>query len=35
MTGDIYVFLRGGTYFVTNTIAFTAVDSGTNGYQVI
>jgi hypothetical protein len=35
MTGDIYVYLRGGTYPVSSTIEFGAVDSGTNGYRVI
>jgi hypothetical protein len=35
MTGDIYVYLRGGTYPVGNTIEFGSSDSGTNGYRVI
>ncbi|WP_062429986.1 RICIN domain-containing protein [Herbidospora daliensis] len=35
MTGDIYVYLRGGTYSVSSTIEFTSADSGTNGYRVI
>nr|WP_245571100.1 RICIN domain-containing protein [Catelliglobosispora koreensis] len=35
MTGDIYVYLRGGTYPVSSTIEFGAGDSGTNGYRVI
>jgi hypothetical protein len=34
MTGDIIVYLRGGTYNVSNTIAFTASDSGSNGFNV-
>ncbi|MFB9250487.1 lectin [Sphaerisporangium melleum] len=34
MTGDIYVYLRGGDYPVGSTIDFTAADSGTNGYRV-
>ncbi|MEV4517049.1 ricin-type beta-trefoil lectin domain protein [Dactylosporangium sp. NPDC049525] len=34
MTGDIYVYVRGGTYPVTSTIEFTASDSGTNGYRI-
>ena len=34
MTGDIYVFLRGGTYDITNTITFEPQDSGTNGYRI-
>ncbi|MDX3520599.1 RICIN domain-containing protein [Streptomyces scabiei] len=35
MTGDINVFLRGGTYPVTSTINFTSADSGTNGNRVV
>ncbi|MET8141378.1 RICIN domain-containing protein [Sphaerisporangium sp. NPDC005288] len=35
MTGDIYVYVRGGTYSVSSTIDFTPADSGTNGYRVI
>ncbi|MFF3967380.1 RICIN domain-containing protein [Streptomyces griseorubiginosus] len=35
MTGDINVFLRGGTYPVTSTISFTSADSGTNGHQIV
>ncbi|WP_405088501.1 ricin-type beta-trefoil lectin domain protein [Microbispora sp. NBC_01389] len=35
MTGDIYVYLRGGTYSVSSTIDFTPADSGTNGYRVV
>lgn len=35
MTGDIYVYLRGGTYALTSTLAFTQIDSGMNGYNVI
>jgi hypothetical protein len=34
MTGDIFVYVRGGRYQVTNTIAFTPSDSGTNGYRI-
>ncbi|GII81380.1 hypothetical protein Sru01_63620 [Sphaerisporangium rufum] len=34
MTGDIYVYLRGGNYPVGSTIDFTPADSGTNGYRV-
>lgn len=34
MTGDIIVYLRGGTYDLTSTIQFTPSDSGTNGYRV-
>jgi hypothetical protein len=35
MTGDIYVYLRGGNYPVSNTIELGPSDSGTNGYRVI
>jgi hypothetical protein len=35
MTGDIYVYLRGGTYPVSSTIEFGPSDSGTNGHRVI
>ncbi|MFC4536609.1 ricin-type beta-trefoil lectin domain protein [Sphaerisporangium dianthi] len=35
MTGDIYVYLRGGDYSIGSTIDFTPADSGTNGYRVI
>jgi hypothetical protein len=35
MTGDINVFLRGGTYPVSSTIEFGSADSGTNGFRVI
>jgi len=35
MTGDINVFLRGGTYPVSSTIDFGSGDSGTNGFRVI
>ncbi|NUT91766.1 MAG: right-handed parallel beta-helix repeat-containing protein [Saccharothrix sp.] len=35
MTGDIQVYLRGGTYPVTSTIEFTPSDSGTNGHRVL
>lgn len=34
MTGDIYVYLRGGTYNITDTITFEPQDSGTNGYRI-
>ena len=34
MTGDIYVYLRGGTYNITSTITFGPQDSGTNGYRI-
>ncbi|WP_117208003.1 RICIN domain-containing protein [Allorhizocola rhizosphaerae] len=35
MTGDIYVYLRGGNYPVSSAIEFAPSDSGTNGYRVI
>ena len=35
MTGDIYVYLRGGSYPVSSTIEFGPGDSGTNGHRVI
>lgn len=35
MTGDIIVYLRGGTYYLTDTLTFNESDSGTNGYKVI
>ncbi|MFF5177792.1 ricin-type beta-trefoil lectin domain protein [Micromonospora sp. NPDC000316] len=34
MTGDINVFLRGGTYPIGSTVEFGAADSGTNGFRV-
>lgn len=34
MTGDIYVYLRGGTYSISNTIAFGTQDSGTGGHRI-
>ena len=34
MTGDIYVYLNAGTYYVPSTISFGVADSGTNGYNV-
>lgn len=35
MTGDIFVYLLGGTYQIKNTLHFNERDSGTNGYKVI
>jgi Bacterial Ig-like domain (group 3) len=35
MTGDIMVYLRGGTYTISSPIVFTPADSGTNGFHVI
>jgi hypothetical protein len=34
MTGDIYIYLRGGNYEIANTIELTTQDSGSNGYRV-
>ncbi len=34
MSEDITVYLRGGTYPITSTVAFTAADSGSNGHRV-
>ncbi|WP_437793707.1 right-handed parallel beta-helix repeat-containing protein [Sorangium sp. So ce693] len=34
MTGDIYVYLRAGTYSLTDAIAFAPSDSGTNGHRI-
>jgi len=34
MNGDIYIYLRGGTYNVTSTINFGTQDSGSNGYRI-
>ncbi|WUR61123.1 RICIN domain-containing protein [Micromonospora chokoriensis] len=35
MTGDINVFLRGGSYPISSTVEFGQSDSGSNGYRVI
>src|SRR5690242_10081096 len=35
MKKNINVYLRGGTYTLDSTIAFTSADSGNNGYDVI
>jgi len=35
MTGDIIVYLRGGTYTLNSTFELASDDSGTNGYNVI
>ncbi|WP_406066981.1 ricin-type beta-trefoil lectin domain protein [Micromonospora sp. NBC_01638] len=35
MTGDINVYLRGGSYPVSSTVEFGPGDSGTNGFRVI
>lgn len=34
MTGDIYVYLRGGDYRITSTIVFESQDSGTNDHRI-
>jgi hypothetical protein len=35
MSGDILVYLRGGTYIIDSTISFETKDSGENGFNVI
>ena len=35
MTGNITVYLLGGTYTISSPLEFTTADSGTNGYDVI
>jgi hypothetical protein len=35
MTGNIYVYLRGGNYRISNTITLGQNDSGTNGFNII
>lgn len=35
MTGDITVYLRGGTYVLTSSVVFGEKDSGTNGHKII
>jgi hypothetical protein len=35
MTGNIVVYLLGGTYALRSTIAFTSRDSGLNGHQIL
>ncbi|MEU1399067.1 ricin-type beta-trefoil lectin domain protein [Micromonospora zamorensis] len=34
MTGDINVYLRGGSYPISSTVEFGQSDSGTNGYRI-
>ena len=34
MTGDIYVYLRGGDYRITSAIAFAVKDSGTGNHRI-
>lgn len=33
--GDVPVYLRGGTYHLTNTLMFTTADSGKNGHYIV
>lgn len=35
MSTDVYVYLRGGMYYLPSVLALTAADSGTNGHNVI
>lgn len=35
MTSNLFVFIRGGEYYVDSTLEFTEADSGTNGYNII
>jgi hypothetical protein len=35
MTGDIYVYLRGGDYRIVSTITFDVQDSGSSGHRII
>ena len=35
MQNHIYVYIKGGTYFLTQPISFSTVDSGSNGFSVI
>ena len=35
MTGDIIVYIKGGTYTIDKTIEFTSDDSSTNGFRII
>ncbi|MEP0174872.1 MAG: CBM35 domain-containing protein [Paraglaciecola sp.] len=34
MSGDIFVYIRGGNYPITDTIELTSADSGTNDYRI-
>lgn len=34
MTGNINVYIRGGTYILPSTLSFATQDSGTNGYSI-
>lgn len=35
MTGDVYVYLRGGTYTLDSTLKFDEGDAGSGGYRVV
>src|SRR5438552_489034 len=35
MSGDIVVYLRGGTYTISSPLSFNTSDSGTNGHNII
>ncbi len=35
MQGDIIVYLKGGTYFLDDTLLFNQKDSGSNGYSIV
>ena len=35
MTGDIVVYIKGGTYTLDHTLEFTSIDTATNGYRII
>ncbi len=35
MTGDIYVYLRGGIHLISSSVIFDENDSGANGYKII
>lgn len=35
MTGNIYVFIKGGEYYQKKTLKMTQADSGTNGFNII
>lgn len=34
MTGDIYIYIRGGKYYLDSTVSFNENDSGNNGYMI-
>lgn len=35
MIGDIYIYLRGGTYTIEKPLSFTSIDSGKNGFNIV